>query len=606
MSGLASEKPPARPGGRAGRLRQLLGDPRQIPSAIRASVGHRLAPVVKKMVTALGPRLPAKLSHGLTDLLYGGNRKYLRDTATLAFATARFNRLTAVSGRAGGGRKALVLLLRGQLYYHHNLHNYVIGCALRELGYRVGFVVCKGGVESCGVRQSRVASHLGPPDACGYCSGIVDNIAARGFDIISLNDYITPDEEAEVEQAAARFEKEGADYRFDGMPILEAMRPFLLRFFRGDHREIRPDSEEVRSHLRSGIRFLLRYRNLLDQTQPACVSFFNGLFFPESLLFMEAKRRGITSLFVERGRRRDSIFLSVDEPACHYRSDRLWEGVKDTLTGEQAREAATYLARRMAGPEDPTGTKRDLTDAARDKYLRLAESPYVLLFAPVVHDTASMGKEGAVGDFYGALKRLAALAVTQRKRLVVRAHPDEMGATNPSRYTVRQYMAEHNLLDGEYVLCLDWSEKWDPYRLAESADAVVVYNGTLGMELPALGHEIFNLAASNYAHKGFTSQVEGGEDLERVFGVKKPRLSAARQELALKYLYYYVYVANISLDSLLNEDAPFHFVLAGGAEGQQKEQLRSVKERLAFLLESPREAPAKSTVGLTDALARTA
>ncbi|MDT5269277.1 MAG: hypothetical protein QOH49_1463 [Acidobacteriota bacterium] len=606
MSSVVSETPPVRPGSLAGRLRQLLRDLRQIPSAIRASVGHRLAPAVKKMVTVLGPRLPARLTYGLTDLLYSDNRKYLGDPATLAFATARFNRLTDTGARAGEGRRALVLLLRGQLYYHHNLHNYIIGCALRELGYRVGFIVCKGGVESCGIRQSRSESPFGPPEACGYCRGIVDNIAARGFDIISLNDYITPDEGAKVEQAAAQFEQEGADYQFDGIPVLNAMRPFLLRFFRGDHREIRPDNEEVRSHLRSGIRFMLRYSNLLDQMKPSCVSFFNGLFFPESLLFQEARRRGIPSLFAERGMRRDSLFLSVDEPACHYRSDRLWEELKDTLTGEQARAAAAYLAQRMAGPEDPTGTKRDLTDAAQDKYLRLAESPYVLLFAPVVHDTASMEKEGSVGDFYESLKLLAALAVTNRKRLVVRAHPDEMGANNPSSYTVRQYMSDHNLLDGEYVLCLDSSEKWNPYRLAEFSDAIVVYNGTLGMELPALGYEIFNLAASNYTGKGFTSQVSSEKDLQQVFRANKRRLSAAQMELALKYLYYYVYVANISLDSLLNEAAPFHFVLAEGAEGQQKEQLRSVKERLAFLLESPRESPAESTVGLRDALARSA
>jgi hypothetical protein len=607
MSSVISETTPPRREGRAGKLLRLLRDPRRIPSAVRTSAGYRLSPAVKKLVTALGPHLPARLSYGLTELLYGGSRKYLGETeATVAFATSRFNRLTDMSGRSGEGRRALVLLLRGQIYYHHNLHNYLVGCALAELGYRVSFVVCKGGVECCGIAQSRPDTSYGPPDACRFCSGIVENIAPRGFEVVSLNDYVAPDEEAQVEAAARRFEAEGADYLFDGMPLLQAMRPFLLRFFHGDYRKIRPADEEVRSHVRSGIRFLLRYRSLLDQTDPACVSFFNGLFFPESLLFMEARRRGITSLFAERGMRRDSIFLSADEPACHYRSDRLWESVKDTITAEQAREAARYLEGRMAGPEDPTGTKRDLTDEGRDKYLRLAERPYALVFAPVVHDTASMEKGGALGDFYASLRLLASLAVRERKRLVVRSHPDELGVYNPSRYTVRQFMADNELLDDEYVVCLDSSEKWNPYRLAEFADAVVVYNGTLGMELPALGYEIFNLAASNYAHKGFTTQVEGEEDLERVFRAERPRLSASRRELALKYLYYYVYVANISIDSLLNETAPLRFVLAAGAAGKQKEQLGSVRERLAFLLAEPRGAAAQSAVGLADAFARTA
>src|SRR5215213_6794428 len=97
MSSGVSETPPARREGRAGKLLRLLRDPRQIPSAVRTSAGYRLSPAVKKLVTALGPHLPAGLSYGLTGLLYGGSKKYVGETvATVAFATSRFNSLTVM------------------------------------------------------------------------------------------------------------------------------------------------------------------------------------------------------------------------------------------------------------------------------------------------------------------------------------------------------------------------------------------------------------------------------------------------------------------------------------------------------------------------------
>lgn len=581
---IAHDRRPAAGLGRfTGRVGQLAGNPAEIAPAVRASVGHRLARVFIRLVVTLGTRLPVALSQPLLDQLYGSSRKYLEEQATLAFATTRFNQLTINAG-AGRARRALVFLMRGQFYYAHNLHSYIIGCALRELGYRVSFVTCAGGVECCGINQNHPDYSLGPPEACGHCSGIVRNISAGGFDLISLNDYVSPDEEEQAEVAARDFGGCAGDYRLEGIPLLKTIESFLMRFFFGDRRRIRPDDANVLSHVRASARFMARYKKLLDQTRPSCLCFFNGLFFPESLFAAAAAKSGIPSLFVERGMRRDSIFISLNEPACHYRSERLWENFKQTVTDEQAREAAEYLRNRTAGPEDPTGRKRNLTDDRPEKYSRLAEKPYVIFFAPVAHDTAAMEKEGPTGDIFETLTKLALLAVKLRKRLVVRSHPDELGTRNPSHYTLQQFLVEQGLLHEEYVVCLDSAERWDPYRLAKYSEAVVVYNGTLGMELPALGYEVFNVGVSNYSNKGFTRQVAGDEDLAAALAGGRQRLSERERKLALHYLYFYVFVANIEVDSLLNEVSPAQFVLARSPESRQREQLEAIRERLAFLL----------------------
>lgn len=570
-----------------GRVGQLWRNPTEIVSALRLSVGFRVAPLLKELVLGFGAHSPRVSSTSILDRLYRFTRPYLKDQATVAFATTRFNSLTIEGVKESGSKNALVFLLRGQLYYPHNLHNYLVGCALRDLGYKVSFVYCSGEVECCGVNQNSPDFSLGPPSACGFCKTIADNISLRGFDIINLNEYKSVDEEETVSAIAAQPADKLFAYELDGIRLGEALKPFLMRFFFGDYRMIRATSPAVIDHFKSAARFLGRFNNLVDQVRPSCLCFFNGLFFPESLFVREAEKRQIPTLFSERGMRKNSLFVSLNDPACHYRSDQLWDSVNQQITKEQIDTAKSYLADRVTGgPEDPTGVRRNLVDNVKGKYLRLAETPYVIFFAPVVHDTASMEKDDVTGGVFEALKTLCELAVELRQRLIVRSHPDERSAHNPSRYTIREYLADHGLLHDDYVLCLDSSERWDPYLLAESARAIVIFNGTLGMELPALGYEIFNVSASNYTGKGFTNDIKSREDFAAVFKADGRRLSDEKKELALKYFYYYVFVANISVDSLLDEK-PFRFDLAQGVTAaDQKVQIDSIMQRVEFLLSS--------------------
>jgi len=500
--------------------------------------------------------------------------------STVATATQRFNELSPAKSELAEAPKALIFMLRGP-WFGHLLQNYLVACALRQLGYKVGFVVCHGAIERCGISQD-AAQLSAPPFTCNACRRITDQISVRGFDVINLNDFIAPDEDKLAEAGVNALSRGQLNQGFER--VQDAIRPFLLRFFYGDYRRIEPSEPEVVNHLKSAIRFQSRFENLLDRVRPSCLCFFNGLFFPEHLFFKEARDREIPALFVERGMRKNTVFISLDDPACNYRLNELWTSVKDRITDEQLKSAEAYLTKRMAGPEDPLGNKRDLADHDESKYAQLAEQPYVILFAPVTHDTASMGKDKALGDFFQVLMTMCRLAVAKRKRLVIRSHPDEISELSASRYTVAQHLADHDLLDAEYVRCLDSGEKWDPYMLAKFADGIAIYNGTLGIELPALGHRIFNIADSNYSDKGFTADVNSVEDLESLFTSEKSMLTQEQQQVALKYLYFYVYVASVSVDCLLNEYAPFQYSLTEADENKQREQLNSVTERVAFLL----------------------
>jgi hypothetical protein len=538
--------------------------------------------LVGRTSLALGTGGPGSASYRFVDRFYTLYPEWTAYTRSTLRDVMRLISRPAPGAAPGGAPEALVFMLRGP-WQLHTLHHYLIACALRRLGYHVRLVVCSGSVERCGLARAGQRSFL-PPFYCKACRAVTAELADQGFGVLNLNDFKAPEEDRTVAALAGLSAAELGAYQFDGVRVAEALRPFLLRFYQGDFRRIEADRGELLGHVRAGVRYLGRAGRLLDRVRPACVCLFNGLFFPEALLGPQAAARGARCLYTERGMRKNTVFLAADEPACHYRADRLWDEVKGGVTEAQLGAARAYLEARMAGPEDPAGNRRDVADADEGKYRDLARTPYVAFFAPVTHDTTSMGKSDPAGGIFGTLDRLCRLAAVERKRLVVRSHPDERDPANPSRYPVRQYLADRGLLGGDGVRCLDSAEKWDPYRLAGHADACVVYNGTLGMELPCLGHRVFNVARSCYAGKGFTEDVRTLDDLRRPFAARPERLADAERELALKYLYFHVFQANLPLDALLDEISPSFAVPAGGDRARQEEQLAAVEERVAFLL----------------------
>ncbi len=543
--------------------------------------------VVSRLARHWKEPAPGSFFSRLVERLYVAHPNWTEQVRD-AFATAsgHLNRLTRPAG-SGGGPDALVLLLKGP-WQVHALHNYLVGCALRDLGYRVSFVVCGGSVERCGL-TSVSNSELHPPFFCKTCQMVTAGLSSQGFRVVNLNDHRATDEERTVRALAELSVDELGTYQLLGVRLADAMRPFLLRFHHGHGQQVGADRKELVRHMQAGARYLLRAARLFDRVRPSCVCLFNGLYFPENLLSALARDRNIRALFTERGMRRNTLFVSADEPACHYRAGQLWERWRGKITEGHVAAARAYLEGRMAGPEDPTGVKRDVADEDEEKYHRLAESPYVVFFAPVTHDTASMEKGDPAGGLFGTLEQLCQRAVAHRKRLIVRSHLDERSPLNPSHYPVRRYLADRDLLDGEFVHCLDSKEKWNPYHLARHADACVIYNGTLGMELPCLGYRIFNVARSHYGGKGFTEDMESLDELDRIFAARKETLSPGEQELALRYLYFHVFVANLAVDALFDEAEPGVGKLVEIADGRQTEQWDEVKRRVAFLLDPTRQ-----------------
>ncbi len=478
------------------------------------------------------------------------------------------------------GKKALVFLLKGH-FYVHNIHNYILAHALKAIGYEVTLVTCQGDLERCGNSQQSF-EFRNPPYACNVCKAIIHAFDFTDFKTISLNQFVNSNENKIADEIVNR-NMQIQELNYSRNDLLALSHPYLLRFFNGDIKKINIENGETQLHLKSAVRLMLRYNKLLDQIKPDVMVFFNGTFYPEHLFIHEASKRKIPFYCTERGMKKNSLFISYNMPATNYDAGELWNKVKENIGQKEIDIASVFMKNRLGNPEDATGTKRNLSVDDIKKYEVLAKIPYVVFFAPVIHDTAAMGKNNTIGNIFDNILSLTKAAIKNKKRLVIRCHPDEKGASNPSHFTIKEFLAENNLLENEYIICLGSEEKWHPYTLAEYANTIVVYNGTLGMELSALGNCVFNLGHSHYSKKGFTIDIYEESKIDTIYNYTKQKISESIQQLALQYLYFYTHIANLSIDEIVNEESPFIFSMPKSFSLETRnKQIEAIYNRILF------------------------
>ena len=488
----------------------------------------------------------------------------------------------------GDGGVALVLMLRSYGAFRlHAYHHYLIACTLRKQGYDVVLVRCRGEAEDCGSgRPGKLRK--GPPFLCRECHDSALDFHTGEFEVAYLDDYADADEDGVVEAATADVSQPLDTLTLGPLPFGRLASPYLLRYFKGHRDRLDLAEPDAAHHVKGALRMALRYEKLVAERGPSWAVLFNGLWVPEHLLSDINGRNGVATLYTERGPLPDSLFIS-DEIAPHYRASKLWESEKKRIGVKEREIAEAYVQGRRQKNVGPSGQLRPIQVDDPDKYRKLCEVPYVVFFPPIFYDTVSMEKDSCFGNIFDAIEELCREAHRCKSRLVVRCHPDEGADGGKGGYNVGHFLREKGLIPSEHIVCLDGAEQWNAYLLAENAGAVVIYNGSLGMELPALGRKIYNLAASHYTGKGFTQEIHRPEDLEDIFLQEEADLPIDQREVALAYLWFYYFRASIDLGSLVDEYEPGRITFADGSRvPEAKRVFEEIDQRVTFLLQGRR------------------
>ncbi|MCD7061405.1 hypothetical protein [Pelagibacterium xiamenense] len=468
-------------------------------------------------------------------------------------ATRLLNDLFRSLPRHGNGRKALVVLGRDKGGF--NVYTYFAACLARHLGYDVTFLQCGGGTDVCGVRSNSDVWH--PPAFCESCMAYRRSFDFEGFEVLQRNI-----DEVPVSYDAYSEEEISLD-----------VDPFVQRVTFG-----RPPSfvdTRIRDMYRDAARrYYSTFSSVFREGDFDLCLIMNGLGFPEATLARVCEHQNTKTLYFDPGALRNTVFLS-SQPTPHFRLDSLFSSYIETIEIDAAVERGReILLDRLSRQFSPEGKQKLLTIAGHAPPHR-----HAIMFLPLFHDLVSMGK-GPINVFE-SVKEVAEIAEKRTFHLYLRSHPDEV-LFPKSAFTADNLVDALGLESSPFLHVIPPQDRSNAYFLASRSELNIVYNGTLGIELAALGYPTMNIAKSHYTDKGFSSYPEAQESIEPIL-LQKWGVLPSEEEVcsALTYLHFYYDVANLKHDMFLSDLSTVYVRSRDAA----LEQISRISARAAHLLE---------------------
>lgn len=446
---------------------------------------------------------------------------------------------------APGAKQVLVLSFRG--WTTHTVFELLVGHALRRRGADPAFVVCGGGLPRTELGRPRSEF----PQPCATCRGYVTRmLEAASLPYTLLDELVVEAERNEISDLVTAAEDLDA-FEIDGIrPAQHAVRSTLWVTRSGLAARDLQSRLEFREFVESTAIVARAFARILDELRPEAVITVSGLFFAESVMSALARQRGIPVVTYDFPGRPGTVFVATDRPASFFDVRDRWDTRSaQTPTAAERKRIENDIAARVRGSDElwPSfGTTAAPVPRPQDG-IRL------VVFTNVSWDTAVTLRDIGFADMFDWLERVVSLAAARDDvHLDVRAHPAETQMRGwESKDLAIDFLIER-FPDLPPNVQLHGPESGvDSYALIETATAVLVYTSTIGLEAALLGRPVLVAADVHYRAKGFTYDVDGPEDLERLLASPGDlALTSEQHDLALSYANVFFYESMIELRTL--------------------------------------------------------
>jgi len=324
-------------------------------------------------------------------------------------------------------------------------------------------------------------------------------------------------------------------YEFDGAKLGMGAASSLISWTRDSHYNPAHDAARVRACLSSSALVYGRALAMIEATKPSQIITFNGRFSTCKPIVEAGKKYGIPVLLHERGHAFDHYECFHDQ--IHnfaYIRERIRDAWETADPVERARLGHQYFERRLKGDgiywysftkdqhrgmvKPPAAGKRRVVyyNSSDDEYAAVSDV-YTLGYWPnqmsAVHDLISICQ--SQGDI----------------ELVIRMHP------NLSKSPIE--CARWNMLKSDCLTIIAADDPTDSYALLASADVIVCYGSSIGIEASYAGKPTILLGPCFYQGLGVAHEPADATQLALLL---QPNhiLPSIDRERCLPYGYYYL------------------------------------------------------------------
>ena len=346
---------------------------------------------------------------------------------------------------------------------------------------------------------------------------------------------------------------------FQDIPLGELCLPGLRWALRSHHI---PDTPEIRQLFRqyilSAYSVYTSFEEILDRQKPRALVVFNGIFYPEAIARQVAQNRGIPVITHEVGLRPYSTFYSHGDATF-----RQVDLDKDaSLTSSETERLDQYLSERFQGDFTMAGIRFwpnmvDLPNWLLERMKKFQNS--VAVFTNVVFDTSQIHANTLFSNMFAWLEMLKPIIQAHPETLfIIRAHPDEERHGKRSREAVKDWIADHGLLEFENVIFFEPADPVSSYELINHSKLVLIYNSSIGLEASILGAPVLSAGRARFTQIPTVYFPESRKKYEEILlgflGAQEVEVPPSFRENARSFLYHELFAASLDLSEFLEPD----------------------------------------------------
>lgn len=401
-------------------------------------------------------------------------------------------------------------------------------------------------------------------DLCKNCFGKGQSFyESLPIPINKYSDFVSVDEIAQFHQLSGNLTtNECFQYTFEGMPLGEQTRAGVLRFF-GKADLSSEDSSflnRVARRYLSGALITARVaENVFDQLKPECVVAHHGVYVPQGVLGIVARKKGIRVVNWGTSYRNTTAIYSHGDTYHHtFMTEPTSNWENRVLSPVENEKLDEYLHLRRAGKGDWSWVAPERGSVIEDKNQQLAASigldsskPVYGLLTNVLWDAQLYYANSAFSDMLEWLfMTLEFFILHPEMQLIVRIHPHEVKHGNRQPTDVEIKHRYPQIPDN--IIIINSTAPYSTYALMELCQAVLIYGTKTGVELAPFGQPVITAGEAWIRNKGITYDAKTQEEyLDMLGGLLEIKpLSPEVVERARRYAYHYFFRRMIPLSSL--------------------------------------------------------
>ena len=344
---------------------------------------------------------------------------------------------------------------------------------------------------------------------------------AYGLKYITINSYLDEDDIFKAKELSSQNLKSITSYSKNHINLGDYAKRNHSHYYKGDIRPTGEYEKIYRDAFQSAYLVERAFSKILSEYSEYQLVCANGKFIQTGIPIEICKNLETSFYTYEVFRQGNGVLLDKNRCSLEQNIDAVWDELKSSSLSDDKKKKLYHsfdLQQKSISLEEALWDENRIDDDDEIiSLLGLDLTKKIFACYPNVYwDSVHMGMDAVSEDLTSWLEDMVNFAKSNQDiQLVIRTHPAELKVASiiQSKHTMSDSLNDRfeNLPSNVWII--EPKSNISSYSLARIADANLVWNGTIGLELALRGIKPVVIADSYYSRKGFTVDFLNFEEL---------------------------------------------------------------------------------------------